>query len=74
MRIYFVFHYISWHLKERTFPKGFGLKVAKLRLKMPLKNKVKKAKLKGLENIWERFGQGIREEKGLKGKRSEEEK
>ena len=65
-----------------TSPKAFGLKLAKLGLKIPLKNKVKQklsqaepswAKLKGQEKIWERIGQGKRELKGLIGKRQNKE-
>ena len=49
-----------------TCPKGFGLKLANLGLKIPLKSQAEPSwtNLKGLEKFWERFYQSIREEKG----------
>ena len=58
----------------QTCPKGFGLKLGKLGLKIPLKNKLK-------QKVWKSFGQNIWpygksrshiwEEKGLIGKKGE---
>ena len=66
-----------------TCPKGFGLKIAKLGLKIQLKNKVKqkqsKAKLSQAEQSWKvrkSFGKGLvrvkGSKKGLIGKRRKE--
>ena len=38
--------------KSLTCPNGFGLKLAKLGLKIPLKNKLK-------QKVWKRFGQDV---------------
>ena len=39
------FKYVD-NIEKRTCPKGFGLKLAKLGLKIPLKNKVKQKQRK----------------------------
>ena len=55
-------------LLDKTCPKGFGLKLAKLGLKIPLKNKVKQKQSKAEPSgkVRKRFGKGLVKVKGSK--------